>query len=152
MKLISACLLGINCKYNGKNNLEDLPPEIYKEYKKGKLIPVCPEQLGGFATPRKPAQIYKASGEEVLDGKGKVFDEDGKELTEDFVHGAWEILKIAQDLNIQEVILKQRSPSCGCGEIYDGTFSKTVKKGDGVTAALLKRNGLKVYTEDDFIN
>lgn len=150
MKLISACLVGINCKYNGKNNLEDLPEKIYKEYKEGKLIPVCPEQLGGFATPRKPAQIYKSSGGEVLDGEGKVFDEDGKELTEDFIRGAREILKIAQDLNIQEVILKQRSPSCGCGKIYDGTFSKTVKKGDGVTAALLKRNDIKVYSEEDF--
>jgi len=150
MKLISACLVGINCKYDGENNLPDLDPEILEEYKQGKLIPVCPEQLGGLATPRTPAQIQNASGEDVLDGKVKILTEKGADLTEQFVKGAKEVLKIAKMLNIKEAVFKQRSPSCGCGQIYDGTFTKTVKRGDGVTTALLKRNGIKIKTEENF--
>ena len=149
MKLISACLVGINCKYDGDNNLPNLPPKILEEYKQGKLIPVCPEQLGGLSTPRIPAQIQNASGEDVLDGKAKILTEKGADLTEQFVKGAEEVLKIAKALNIKEVIFKQRSPSCGCGQINDGTFTKTVKEGDGITTALLKRNGISVTTEED---
>ncbi|MCK4554339.1 DUF523 domain-containing protein [Candidatus Parcubacteria bacterium] len=149
MKLISACLVGINCKYNGKNNLADLDPEILKEYKQGKLIPVCPEQLGGLSTPRILSQIQNASGEDVLDGRAKILTEKGINVTEQFVRGAEEVLKIAKALNIKEAIFKQRSPSCGCGQIYDGTFTKTVKRGDGITTALLKRNGISVATEED---
>lgn len=149
MKLISACLVGINCKYDGKNNLSDLDPEILGEYKQGKLIPVCPEQLGGLSTPRIPAQIQNASGEDVLDGKAKILTEKGINLTEQFIKGAKEVLKIAKALNIKEAIFKQRSPSCGCGQIYDGTFTKTVKEGNGITTALLKRNNISVTTEED---
>ena len=149
MKLISACLVGINCKYDGENNLPNLPLKILEEYKQGKLIPICPEQLGGLSTPRIPAQIQNASGEDVLDGKAKILTEKGADLTEQFVKGAEEVLKIAKALNIKEVIFKQRSPSCGCGQINDGTFTKTVKEGDGITTALLKRNGISVTTEED---
>ncbi len=149
MKLISACLVGINCKYDGENNLTNLDPEILKEYKQGELIPVCPEQLGGLKTPRTPAQIQNASGEDVLDGRAKILTEKGTDLTEQFVKGAEEVLKIAKALNIKEAILKQRSPSCGCGQINDGSFTKTVKSGDGITTALLKRNGINVTTEED---
>ena len=149
MKLISACLVGVNCKYDGKNNLQKLNSEILKKYKQGKLIPVCPEQLGGLKTPRTPAQIQNASGEDVLDGKAKILTEKGADLTEQFVKGAEEVLKIAKALNIKKVIFKQRSPSCGCGQIYDGTFTKTVKEGNGITTALLKRNGILVKTEEN---
>ncbi len=150
MRLISACLVGINCSYKGGNNLHKLDTEILKQYKQGKLIPVCPEQLGGLKTPRVPAQIQNASGEDVLDGKAKILTEKGLDLTEQFTKGAEEVLKIVKTLNINEVILKQRSLSCGCGQIYDGTFSRTVKKGDGITTALLKRNNILVKTEEDF--
>ena len=149
MKLISACLVGINCKYDGKNNLSDLDPEILKEYKQGKLIPVCPEQLGGLLTPRILSQIQNASGEDILDGKAKILTKKGTDVTEQFVRGAEEVLKIAKALNINEAIFKQRSPSCGCGQIYDGSFTKTVKKGDGITTALLRRNGINIKTEED---
>ena len=149
MKLISACLVGINCKYDGNTNLPNLDSKILEEYKQGKLIPVCPEQLGGLKTPRVPAQIQNASGEDVIDGKAKILTEKGTDLTEQFVKGAEEVLKIAKALNIKEAILKQRSPSCGCGQINDGSFTKTVKSGDGITTALLKRNGINVTTEED---
>ncbi len=150
MKIISGCLVGINCKYDGKNNLSDINPKILKEYKQGKLIPVCPEQLGGLPTPREGAQIHKGSGNDVLNKKAKIITRQGIDVTEQFIKGAKETLKIIKSLNIKEVIFKQRSPSCGCGQIYDGTFTKTIKKGNGVTTALLKRNGIKIKTEEDF--
>jgi uncharacterized protein YbbK (DUF523 family) len=149
MKLCSACLLGINCKYDGRNNLNKAPKKLIEEYKKGNLIPVCPEQLGGLPTPRILQEIQGCSGEYVLEGKCKVKNKYGKDVTNNYLRGAEAVLKIAKDLNIKEAILKQRSPSCGCGQIYDGTFSKTIIKGDGVTTALLKKNGVKVITEED---
>jgi uncharacterized protein YbbK (DUF523 family) len=115
MKIISACLVGINCKYNGGNNLEDLPPEIYREFKEGRLIPICPEQLGGLTTPRKASQIQNSTGEEVLAGKAKVQTKDKEDVSKNFIKGAQEVKEIVQKLGIKEAILKQRSPSCGCG-------------------------------------
>jgi len=103
------------------------------------LIPVCPEQMGGLSTPRETAEKKK----------GKVITKSGKDVTLNFKKGAREVLKIAKLLGIKKAILKQRSSSCGCGKIYDGTFSGKVIKGDGVTAALLKRNKIKVITEED---
>jgi uncharacterized protein YbbK (DUF523 family) len=149
MKLISACLLGINCKYNGKNNLENLGSDIYKEFLHGKLIPVCPEQLGGLTTPRLRAQIQNGDGFDVLNNKAQVITEEGQNITKQFIRGAQEALKIAQTLNIKEAILKQRSPSCGCGKIYDGSFSGKLIDGDGVTAALLKQYSIRVISEED---
>ena len=85
----------------------------------------------------------------MLDGKAKILTENGIDLTKQFIKGAEEVLKIAKTLNIKKVIFKQRSPSCGCGQIYDGTFTKTVRKGNGISAALLRRNGINVITEED---
>jgi len=109
-------------------------------FKKGELIPVCPEQLGGLSTPREPAEIKKT---------GKVFTKSGKNVTKSFSKGAKQTLKIAKYLGIKKAILKTGSPSCGSGLIYDGTFSKKLIKGDGVTAFLLRRNGIKVITEEN---
>jgi len=148
MKLCSACLLGINCKYDGKNNLDKTPNSLLEEYKKGNLIPICPEQLGGLSTPRTASETT-GDGKEVLDGKAKVITEDKKDVTKNCIKGAEEILKIAKSLNIKEAIFKQRSPSCGSGQIYDGTFSGKLIKGDGVAAALLKRNNIKVISEEE---
>jgi uncharacterized protein YbbK (DUF523 family) len=103
------------------------------------LIPVCPEILGGLPTPREPAEQK---------GK-KVITKSGKDVTKYFEKGAKEVLKIAKILKIKKAILKQKSPSCGCGKIYDGTFSKRLIKGDGVTAKLLKKNGIEVFTEEN---
>ena len=105
--------------------------------KKETLIPVCPEQLGGLPTPRKPAE-GKASGNDILDKKNKVVNNEGQDLTEEFIRGAEETLKIAKLFNITEAILKQKSPSCGCGKIYDGTFKGNIIKGDGRYNSIIK--------------
>jgi uncharacterized protein YbbK (DUF523 family) len=147
MKLISACLLGMKCAWNGQ--------DIYRSDKaiallnSEKLLPVCPEQLGGLRTPRAPQEIQGGSGEDVLDGKCKVLNVEGEDVTQKFITGAVETLKITRLFHIQEFIGKSRSPSCGCGQIYDGTFSRQLIDGDGVTTALLKRNGIRVITEED---
>lgn len=148
MKLVSACLLGINCSYDGLNRSNK---KIIELAKREILIPVCPEQLGGLPTPRiPPREIQGGSGEDVLDGKCKVLNKNGNDFTKEFVHGAKEVLGIAKMFGIREFISRKRSPSCGCEKIYDGTFSGRVVNGDGVTTALLKRNGIKVRSEEDF--
>ena len=136
MKLVSACLLGIKCRYDGKSKPNK---KVIKLLKSRELIPICPEQFGGLTTPREPAEQR---------GK-RVFTKSGKDITKNFVTGARETLKLAKLLNIKEAILKTRSPSCGCGKIYDGTFTSTLVNGDGVTTALLKKNKIKVITEED---
>lgn len=145
--LISACLLGINCKYNGGNNLTPKLLELLKEHT---LIPVCPEQLGGLTTPRKPSEIKQGDGSMVLAGKAEVKNNEGVVLTELFIKGAQETLKLAKLYQCTAAILKARSPSCGSGKIYDGTFSGAVKEGSGVAAQLLMDNGIIVMTEEDF--
>jgi uncharacterized protein YbbK (DUF523 family) len=148
MKLVSACLLGIKCRYDGGDKSNK---KIIELGKKEILIPVCPEQLGGLPTPRMPPrEIQNGSGNDVLDGKCKVLNKNGEDFTEDLVRGAEEVLKIAKMFNIKEFISRKRSPSCGCGKIYDGTFSGKIIKGDGVTTALLKKNEIKVISEGDF--
>ena len=135
MILISACLCGVNCKYNGKNNLNE---ECLELLKKGEAILVCPEQLGGLETPRNPSEI------KIINGEVKVFMNDGKDVTENYKRGAKEVLKLAKELNIKKAIFIKKSPSCGCGEIYDGTFTNTLTKGNGITASLLIENGIEV--------
>ncbi|UCH12163.1 MAG: DUF523 domain-containing protein [Candidatus Omnitrophota bacterium] len=135
MKLCSACLLGIRCRYDGKSKPDK---EVIALSKKETLIPVCPEQLGGLPTPRKPSE-----------GKGaKVITKSGKDVTKNFKIGASQVLKLARLLDIKEAIFKQRSAACGCGKIYDGSFSRKTIKGDGIATALLKKNGIKVMGED----
>lgn len=147
MIIVSACLCGINCRYDGKNTLND---DICRLFKEGKVMPVCPEQLGGLETPRDPHEILQGTGRNVLDGNGKVVSVKGKDSTENFIKGAHEALKIAKSCNAKIAILKAKSPSCGCGTIYDGSFSGSKKEGNGVTAELLIKNGIKVYTEENF--
>lgn len=113
------------------------------------LIPVCPEVFGGLTTPRTPNEIVGGDGDDVIDGEAKVITKDGEDVTEEFIKGARRALEIARIFNIKKAILKQRSPSCGNGKIYDGTFSGNLIEGDGVTAALFKRNGIEVISEED---
>ncbi|NLO22439.1 MAG: DUF523 domain-containing protein [Syntrophomonadaceae bacterium] len=149
MRLISACLCGINCKYNGKNNYN---PVFEDMLKKEQLIPICPEKMGGLYAPRSPCEIWGGTGEQVLAGKARVISNEGRDLTAAFVKGAEKTLKVAIDLGIKEAIFQSRSPSCGCGYIYDGTFSSQLIKGDGVTTALLRRHGIKVINEADYLS
>ena len=141
MKLVSACLVGIKCNYANKSWYAE---EIEKEYKTGTLFPVCAEIMGGLSTPRTPSEIQGGNGYDVLDGKAKVISENGKDVTDNFLKGAKIVLEIANTLNAKEALLIERSPSCGCGKIFDGTFSFRYKEGDGVTCALLKRNGIAI--------
>jgi len=136
MFIISACLAGIPCRYNGESKLNKDVRQLVKD---GEAILVCPEQLGGLTTPRQPSEIKY----------GLVIDKDGKDITFEFKKGANIVLKLAQEYGCKRAILKSRSPSCGVGEIYDGTFTGTLVKGNGITAQLLVENGIKVITEED---
>ena len=136
--LISACLLGAACRYDGKS--VPLPAETLAALsERFELVPVCPEQLGGLPTPRESAEI---SGGTVVTGSGR-------DVTAQYARGAAQALYLAQTLGCRAALLKQRSPSCGSGEIYDGTFSRTLTPGDGVTAALLRSHGLAVFGESE---
>ena len=143
MILISACLAGINCKYSGGNNLN---PELRDLVNSGKAVPVCPEQLGGLITPRTPAEIIKDSEENI-----KVITKTGTDVTKEFILGAERALAIAKALNIKTAVLQSRSPSCGCGYIYDGTFTKHLIVGNGITAELFIKNGIKVFSDETYL-
>ena len=108
--------------------------------KKGEVLLVCPEQMGGLETPRNPSEI------KIINNEVKVFMKDGRDVTENYKKGAEEVLRLAKELNIKKAILKKKSPSCGCGEIYDGTFTDKLIPGNGITAALLLENGIEVET------
>jgi len=136
MKIVSACLAGIKCRWDGEARPCQKVIELVKQ---GKAIPVCPEQLGGLTTPRTPAEQKE----------DKVFTKDGKDVTAQFERGAEEALKIAKLVNCDGAILKSKSPSCGSGKVYDGTFSGKLINGDGVFAKILKKNNIKVFTEKE---
>lgn len=140
MYIVSACLAGVNCRYDGKNNLDK---RILELVKRGEAILVCPEQLGGLTTPRDPSEIVYENG--II----KVKSIKNKDVTDNFERGAVEVLKLAKEIGTEKAILKSKSPSCGCGIIYDGTFSGKLIQGNGVTAKLLIKNGIEVLTEED---
>jgi uncharacterized protein YbbK (DUF523 family) len=146
MKLISACLLGLGCTWSGDDRYRN--NRAVELARLETLIPVCPEQLGGLPTPRAPQEIQGGTGSDVLNNKCSVINKNGQDVTTEFIKGAEETLKIARQLNIKEFIAKSGSPSCGYGQIYDGTFSGKLTDGDGVTTAVLKRNGLRIIPEE----
>ena len=147
MIIISACLCGVNCKYDGGNNINE---KILKLFEEGKAVLVCPEQLGGQSTPRGAHEICGGTGADVLEGRTKILDKSGDDGTEKFIKGAYETISIANSCKAEYAILKARSPSCGKGLIYDGSFTGSKITGNGVTAELLIRNGIKVLTEEEF--
>jgi len=132
--LISSCLLGIRCRYDGGRKALDRLDELMEKHV---LIPVCPEVVGGLPTPRVPA-------ERIGD---KVITKDGRDVTAEYEKGAQEALKLAQMTGCTHALLKERSPSCGCGTIYDGNFSGGLCRGDGVCGELLKKHGIEVLGE-----
>ncbi|MBO8181718.1 MAG: DUF523 domain-containing protein [Archaeoglobus sp.] len=136
MKLCSACLLGIECRYDGKSSFNE---KIVELAKREILIPVCPEQLGGLPTPREPVELRN----------GRAITKSGKDVTDYLERGARQVLKLAELFGIKEAIMKQGSPSCGCGKIYDGSFSGRLIEGDGITTALLMKNGVRVTAVEE---
>jgi uncharacterized protein YbbK (DUF523 family) len=136
MIIVSGCLAGMHCRYNGAAKPNEKVIQLVAE---GKAIPVCPEQLGGLSTPRMPA-------ERIGD---KVTRKDGVDVTDAFRQGAEESLKLAKLVGADRAILKAKSPSCGCGKIYDGSFTGTLVDGDGIFAELCKNNGIEVKTEEE---
>ncbi len=145
MILISSCLAGLEVRYNGTHCLDK---NILKMKEENQITTVCPELLGGFETPREPAEIINGTGEDVLDGTARVIEKSGRDVTDMYIKGAIATLKKAKELNARVVILKEFSPSCGSGMIYNGFFSGEKIAGNGVTAALLKRNGIPVVSEE----
>ena len=131
--LISACLLGICCRYDGASKPHPDAAALAERYE---LIPVWPEQLGGLPTPRPPAER-----------QGAFVRTRETDVTEQYRRGAEETLKLCELLDCKAAVLKERSPSCGCGEIYDGTFTGGLRTGNGVTAELLMKNGISVWGE-----
>ena len=135
--LVSACILGADCKYNGGNNYRDGIFDLFTKYN---VIPVCPETAGGLERPREPSEKV---GNQVL-------SKSGKDVTAEFKKGADVTLKIAKKYSAAYAVLKAKSPSCGCGMIYDGSFSGNVIPGNGITAELLLNNGIKIYNETNW--
>jgi len=137
--IISSCLLGINCRYDGKHNLisqEDI--DLLKD--KFELIPICPEQLGGLSTPRLPAEIQT---------NRKTLRQDGVDVSLEFQRGADEAFKISKIYECKLALLKAKSPSCGNHEIYDGSFTGKLVPGKGQTVKLFEKHGIKVYNENE---
>ncbi|MGE6631878.1 DUF523 domain-containing protein [Bacillus sp. NPDC077027] len=145
MILVSSCLAGLKVRYNGSHRLDQRIKQLVDE---GKVITVCPELLGGFSTPRPPAEIVGGDGADVLAGKAQVMDTYGTDVTDMYVKGAYETFKQVKAFSAKAVVLKEFSPSCGSQMIYDGTFTGEVLSGDGVTSALLKQNGVEVISEE----
>lgn len=139
--IVSACLAGVNCRYNGTNGKVK---EIEALVLSGRAIPVCPEVLGDLDIPRTPCEIVEK------DNERNVISKEGKNQTFFFLKGAEKALAIAKAAGANIAILKSRSPSCGHGEIYDGSFSGTKIKGNGFTADLLIKNNIRVFTEENF--
>jgi uncharacterized protein YbbK (DUF523 family) len=145
--LISACLLGDSVRYNGGHKRND-HPVIRRWLREGRIVSVCPEVAGGLPVPRAPAEILNgADGLRVFAGHAKVIDARGMDVSLHFVRGAEHALECARSRNIRVAILKEGSPSCGSRYVYDGSFTATKIPGAGVTAALLRRAGITVFSE-----
>ena len=149
MIVISACLGGIACRYDGNDNLVSKIGDLLQQEE---TLLICPEVLGGLPTPRPSAEIIGGNGDDVLDGKAKVMTKDGEDVTEAFVSGAYKALEQIKNLHPEYIILKERSPSCGSSTIYTGEFNGNKQTGYGVTTALFKRHGFTVISEEDFEN
>ena len=136
MILVSACLAGLHCRYDGGAKTNETVTRLVAE---GKALPVCPEQAGGLTTPRLPCEIVN----------GRVMRKDGADVTAEFEKGARECLALANLAGVKEAILKSKSPSCGVDMIYDGSFSGRLVPGDGVFAAMCRKQGINLLTEED---
>lgn len=146
--MISACLAGDLVRYDGKR--KPLDHIMIREWEAhGSLVRFCPEVAGGLDIPRPPAEIINGNGGDVLEKKARITTSSGKDVTLQFLHGAFLALELIMAHDIKIAVLKEKSPSCGTGNIYDGTFEKRLVPGMGVTAALLIKNGVAVFPETE---
>lgn len=141
LTIVSSCLAGVPCRYDGRAKPD---PEIVAAAARGEVVPLCAEIAGEMPTPRPAAEIRGGDGADVLAGRARVVDITGTDVTDAFVRGARAVARIAVEHGAMHAVLQERSPSCGCGAIYDGTFSGTLRPGDGVTAAALRDVGVTV--------
>lgn len=144
--LVSACLAGCACRFDGRAKPQ---PQVQRLVERGGAVAVCPEVAGGLDTPRRPAEIVDGDGDDVLDGRARVVDDTGCDVTDAHLDGAAEAVRAAREAGAREAVLKEGSPSCGPSERYDGTFSGVRRLGQGVTAAALRRAGVAVRSEAD---
>ena len=140
--IVSGCLAGISCRYDGKCKENETIEGLIKE---GRAIPLCPEQLGGLPTPREPSEC------KIIDGELRVYMKNGEDVTDKFYFGANQVLEFAKRFNIKKAILQKNSPSCGI-KTYDGTFTGTLANYSGITAKLLKENGIEVISSENLKN
>lgn len=146
MIAVSACLVGICCRYDGGTKLNK---RLKSMVDNGEAVAICPECMAGLSTPRIPTELQGGDGSAVLDGSADAMQKNGECVTSAFIAGARSALALLKKEGITQCILKTKSPSCGCGEIYDGSFTGRCISGDGVTAALLKRNGIEIFPADE---
>ena len=144
--VVSACLAGVACTHEAEPKTRDWAVKLVAE---GRAVLVCPEVAGGLPIPRPAAEIVEGSGEDVVAGRARVISEDGDDVTQQYMAGARKAADAARAANAKLAVLKARSPSCGCGKIYDGTFRGELRAGDGVTAAMLKQEGLEVVSDEE---
>jgi uncharacterized protein YbbK (DUF523 family) len=144
--LVSACLLGTCCNHQGSHSRRSAVEALAGEYR---LVPICPEVVGGLPTPRAAAEIVGGSGDDVLAGSARVRTAEGDDVTAEYLRGAQAAVELAHGVGARRAVLKARSPSCGSRQIYDGTWSRSLVDGSGVTAAALRSAGLEVGSEED---
>ena len=144
--LVSACLAGCACRYDGSDNNDERLADLLRA---GRAVLVCPEEQGGLGTPRPAAEIVGGDGHDVLEGRAKVLTASGRDVTDAYLRGARAALDSAQRAGARTAVLKARSPSCGKGAIHDGSFAGGLSSGDGVTAALLQAHGIRVISEEE---
>jgi len=144
--LVSACLLGTCCNHEGRASLR---PRVQQLADAARLVPICPEVVGGLTTPRPPAELIGGVGADVLAGSARVRTEAGDDVTDAYQRGAAAAVELALAVGATRAVLKARSPSCGAAAVYDGTFTRTLRSGSGVTAAALRAAGLDVVSDED---
>jgi uncharacterized protein YbbK (DUF523 family) len=144
--LVSACLLGERVRYNGAEATSS-SPILARWLAEGRVVPFCPEVAGGLGVPREAAEIQGAGGSAVLEGRARVLTVGGVDVTRQFLDGAQAALERATREGVRMAVLKEGSPSCGSGFVYDGSFSTIRRAAPGVTAALLEREGIRVFSE-----
>jgi len=144
--VLSACLAGVPCTHEAAANTREWAVSLAAV---GRAVLVCPEVAGGLPTPRPPAEIQGGDGTDVLEGRARVLDVDGADITAEYLLGARAAAAVAENSGARVALLKARSPSCGCEQVYNGSFSGVLRSGDGVTAAFLRRRGMVVASDED---